>query len=73
MREIFSDISPEMKTMIESYVDAAVSGFIKKQQIPSLVNNFTKAMPTERLQDFVDFYFNLKMEELLNGNNHNQR
>ncbi len=30
MKEIFSDISPEMKTMIESYVDAAVSGFIKK-------------------------------------------
>lgn len=64
MKELFTDISSEMKELIESYVNAAISGFIKKEDIPVLMNDFTNAMPTDRLQDFVEFYFNLKMEEL---------
>lgn len=73
MKEIFADISLEMKTLIQSYVNIVLSGNIKKQEIPTLMNDFTNAMPTEYLQEYVEFYFNLKLEELLNGSNYNQR
>ena len=42
-------------------------------KIPILVNDFIKALGTEDMQDFADFYFRLKMEELRNGDNYNQR
>ena len=72
MIELFQDLSPEMKQMITSFIDAAFN-IIEPQKLPVTINDFVKAMPTEQLQDFVDFYFKLKLEELRNGNNNNQR
>lgn len=72
MTELFTEISSDMKQMITSYIDMAFKT-IEPLQLPKMINDFTNSMPTETLQNFVDFYFNLKLEELRNGNNSNQR
>lgn len=72
MIELFKNLAEETKQMVTSYIDMAVIA-VAPQDLPQLISNFAKSMPTEEASDFVDFYFKLKLEELRNGNNDNQR
>ena len=72
MTELFDDISQEMKEMITSYIDMAFIA-IEPLKIPQLINDFVNTMPTDNTKNFADFYFRLKIEELRNGDNYNQR
>lgn len=72
MIELFQNLSEETKNMITSYIDIALIN-ADPQKIPNLINDFVKIMPTEEMANFADFYFRLKMEELRNGDNNNQR
>ena len=72
MIELFEDLSQETKQMITSYIDMALIA-IEPLKLPQLISDFANTMPTEEASEFVDFYFKLKLEELRNGDNHNQR
>ena len=72
MIELFQHLSNETKQMIETYVDMTLL-HAEPLKIPMLINDFAKVMTTDEAKDFVDFYFRLKMEELRNGDNYNQR
>ena len=72
MIELFENLSEETKQMITSYIDMALIA-IEPMKLPQLINDFANAMTTEEASDFVDFYFKLKLEELRNGDNNNQR
>lgn len=70
MTELFADLSQETKDMITSYIDITLAT-IEPIKIPQFIYDFARTMPTEEASDFVDFYFNLKLEELRNGDNNN--
>lgn len=72
MTELYADLSQEMKQMITSYIDMALIA-VYPLELPKLISDFAATMPTQQAQDFVDFYFNLKLEELRNGDNSDQR
>ena len=72
MTELFENLSQDTKEMISSYIDMTLVA-VEPMKIPILVNDFIKALGTEDMQNFADFYFRLKMEELRNGDNYNQR
>ena len=72
MTEIFEDVSSEMKQMISSFIDIALAS-VDPKKIPKLISDFVNIMPTEEAANFADFYFRLKLEELRNGSNNNQR
>lgn len=72
MTEIFEDVSSEMKQMISAFIDMALID-VEPEKIPKLISDFVNIMPTEQAANFADFYFRLKLEELRNGSNNNQR
>lgn len=72
MTEIFEDVSSDMKQMISAFIDMALID-VEPEKIPKLINDFVNIMPTEEAANFADFYFRLKLEELRNGSNNNQR
>ena len=71
MIEIFDDISERAKDWARFTFDMA----LRQPDLPSAIkvlNDYTNACLDEREQEFVEFYFKLKLENLLNGNNNNQ-
>ena len=72
MIELFQNLSNENKLMITTFIDMVIQ-YVQPLKWPQLINKFACSMPTQQLQDFVDFYFNLKMEQLQNGSNNYQR
>ena len=70
--EIFQDISKEFKACAEFIFNMAARQ-TNPQSALKILNNFTNICVNEEEKQFVEFYFNLRMEQLLNGNNNNQR
>ena len=70
--EIFQDISKELKACAEFIFNMATRQ-INPQSALKILNNFTNSCVNEEEKQFVEFYFNLRMEQLLNGNDNNQR
>lgn len=72
MIELFQDLPDKSKSMITTFIDTALQ-YVQPLKWPQLISKFANAMPTQQLEDFVDFYFNMKLEQLQNGDNDNQR
>lgn len=70
--EIFTNISDTLKQRTEFIFNIALKQN-NPQSIVKILNNFTNTCINEEEKQFVEFYFNLRMEQLLNGNNDNQR
>lgn len=68
MQEIFKQIPDRIKEQAKYWVDLAL-----KQKNPydaaAMVAEYANSCFNEEEKDFVDFYFNLRLEELLNENN----
>lgn len=68
MEEIFINISNEIKQGAKLVFDAAL-----KTQNPitmiKILDEYTKNCLNEEEQDFVRFYFNLRMEQIFNDSN----
>ena len=68
MQEIFKQIPDRIKEQAKHWVDLAL-----KQKNPydaaAMVAEYANSCFNEEEKDFVDFYFNLRLEELLNENN----
>ena len=69
MIELFTDISPFIKQQLERVVNLAIDSMELKEGA-ALIADFAKTRP-DREQDFIDFYFNLRMEQMKNENNSN--
>lgn len=65
MIELFNNVSNEVKELISYCVDLA---FLQPTPLEcaSVVNDFRKTCKTEEEKDFLDFYFNLRLELLNN-------
>ena len=68
MTELFDDIPEVMKILVQSTIDVAF-----RQNNPAaatkVIENLVTRLPSERLKEFCDFYFNLKMMEYKNEDN----
>ena len=72
MIEIFEDISQEIKDQASFVFEMA----LLQPNLLSAVNvlkNYTNTCRNEREKEFVEFYFNMRMENLLNENTNDQR
>lgn len=68
MTEIFASIPEEVKTQTQLIAD-----FIFSQLEPEaglkFIENYISSSENEEERDFIRFYFNMRMEQLLNENN----
>lgn len=72
MTEIFADVSESFKTRTACAFDLAA----RQKNIVKMVNllkEYTEYCITDDEKDFVEFYFNLKMEQMKNESNSNKR
>ena len=72
MIELFANISDQKREQTRLLFNLAIQqGDIAK--ISEKLHEFTQTAPTEEERDFLNFYFNMRMEQLKNGNTINQR
>lgn len=72
MVELFENISERSRKQAEFIFDMAM----RQPNISSalkVLDDYTKTCFSEEEQEFVSFYFNLRMESLLNGNINDKR
>lgn len=72
MIEIFEDISEQARQRAKFMFEMALRQPTLLETV-KVLENYTRNCPTEREQEFVEFYFNMKLEQLKNGNNVDQR
>ena len=69
MTELYSDIPEHIKILTKFWID-----LVLKQKNPidgiTIINNYTNSGLSEYQKEYVDFYFNLRMEQLNNENNY---
>lgn len=73
MIEIFTDIAPDIKYIVQQYINDIFNHNTDPMKIATLANVFRNKWSNLNIRAFIDFYFKLKMEELRNGDNNNQR
>lgn len=72
MIEIFENVPERAKKQAEFIFDMA----IRHSSLPTIVkilNDYTNTCIDEEERDFVNFYFNMRMEQMLNGNDFDKR
>lgn len=72
MVEIFEDIPQRVKDQAELIFELAL---LQPNLISAVktLNDYTNTCIDDREREFVEFYFNMKMESLLNENSNDQR
>ena len=65
MVEIYAQIPQEFKDMTELFMDLVLTIHDMKTQA-ELLNEFTNSCKTEEEREFVNFYINLRLEQMLN-------
>ena len=68
MVEIFYNIPPHIKELAKNWVDLALRQTNPFEAV-KMISNFANSCSTEEERDFVDFYFKLRLERLLNEHN----
>lgn len=63
MIELFTELPQEIKNGIRMYVDSVLEDF-QLLDAAKVISEFANSCNDEKEQDFVDFYFNLKLEEM---------
>lgn len=71
MIEIFENIPQSVKNKAE-FVFNMASYRKSAPSIVKILNDYTNSCTNEEEKEFIRFYFNLRMQELLNGNDNNQ-
>lgn len=67
MVELFTELSQEIKDGIRMYVDSILEDF-QLLSAAKVISEFANSCNDEEEQNFVDFYFNLKLEEMQMNN-----
>lgn len=68
MIELFSDISPRLKENAEFIFDMALRQK-NLYETAKILQNFTQLIEDDNEREFVEFYFNMRMEQIKNDNN----
>lgn len=66
MIELFVELPQEVKDKIRTYVDSVLKDF-QLLDAAKIINEFANSCTDEEEQNFIDFYFNLKLEEMQKG------
>ena len=69
MTELFNDILPETKKGLELVFDSAISNY-NPVTVVKILDAYTNIL-NEKEQDFARFYFNMRMQQLLNESDSN--
>lgn len=72
MIELFADLSDEVKRRNEYIVDFAIKTF-EPQQCFNFLSSYAHSCENEEEKQFIDFYFQLRMEQILNESNNDKR
>ena len=72
MKEIFTNISNEIKQGAELVFNGALNTHDPIKML-EILNEYTNACSNEEEQDFIRFYFNLRMEQMFNDSNNVKR
>ena len=72
MVELFSDIPQEVRDRAKFWVDMSLRQNTLIQAA-KMIREYMNSCVNEEEADYVDFYFNVRMEELLNASNNGQR
>ena len=70
MIEIFTDISEDTKAAAKLIFDTALQ--LDPIKMTKMLNDYTNAL-AERDQEFVRFYFQMRMRQIIDESNNNQR
>lgn len=68
MIELFANLPEEVKEQHERIINFALENF-EPQQCLSFLKSYINSCENEEEKEFIDFYFSLRMEQLLNENN----
>ncbi len=71
MKEIFANISTETKSGAELIFKSALKAQNPEKML-KILNEYTNSFSGEE-QDFIRFYFNLRMEQMFNESNNVER
>ena len=63
MIELFTELPQEIKDGIRTYIDLVLKDF-QLLDAAKIISEFANTCTNEEEQDFIDFYFNLKLEEM---------
>ena len=66
MIELFVERPQEVKDKIRTYIDSVLKNF-QLLDAAKIINEFANSCTDEEEQNFIDFYFNLKLEEMQKG------
>lgn len=66
MIELFTELHPEVKDGIRTFIDSILKDF-QLLDAAKIINEFANSCTDEEEQNFIDFYFNLKLEEMQKG------
>ena len=67
MIELFADLQDKVKKQIEWFVDATLLNS-DPFEVVNILNEYTENCQTQEEKDFVQFYLNLRLEDMKNGN-----
>ena len=70
MIELFPDISENMRKKTKFWVDLALCNHNLYEGL-QLISEYVNRCKTEREKEYVDFYFNLRLEQLIDESNFN--
>ena len=70
MIELFADLPVVVKEEIAKIIDTAFDT-LELRECAELIAEFAKNCSNQEEQDFIDFYFNLKLEQMKNEDNSN--
>lgn len=71
MEEIFADISEQSRISAELIFNNAIQQ--NAVEATKILNNYVKYCPNEREQEFANFYFNMRMRQILDESNNVER
>ena len=67
MIELFADLPDKVKKQIEWFVDVTLLNS-DPFEVVNILNEYTENCQTQEEKDFVQFYLNLRLEDMKNGN-----
>ena len=71
MEEIFADISEQSKISAELIFNNAIKN--NPATAAKILDNYVNCCPNEREREFANFYFNIRMRQILNESNNVER
>ena len=73
MEEIFADISEQSKISAELIFNNAIKNYPDPATTVKILDSYVNCCSNEREREFANFYFNMRMRQILNESNNVKR